>query len=98
MTEAFEKTAWLCSGETALPEWLDMMGHVNIQYYFGMAARSVYEMMDHLLRPNARGVDKNKAIPKLWADHCHFRRHPTAHKVTKHGYLLEPQSLDQPER
>lgn len=58
-SDALSTTSWLCGEETAVPEWLDEMGHVNIQFYFGMAARAVYAMMDRVLRPGAEPADPN---------------------------------------
>lgn len=42
---------WPCTEEVTEKGWLDHMGHVNIQHYFGMSARAVYELMDNILRP-----------------------------------------------
>lgn len=47
------RVAWLCETVTLPEAWLDHMGHVNIQYYFAMAARAVFHAMDRRLRPGA---------------------------------------------
>lgn len=55
MTELDEQSlAWLCLEEVMPPEWLDANEHINVQFYFHMAAHAIYELMESILMGGVR--------------------------------------------
>ncbi|MBI1783527.1 thioesterase family protein, partial [Candidatus Sumerlaeota bacterium] len=44
MTPSASDPGWPCVSACALPEWIDDMGHVNMQQYFRLAAQGVFGM------------------------------------------------------
>lgn len=49
MTDFSKSNRWLCAEATALEDWLDENGHVNVRYYFRLVTMGVRRLMPGIL-------------------------------------------------